>query len=115
MRNSLGETAAVDPDEFRKVCEELDVFEEDVPALLHEAMIEAFGDDARSAIYRFLDLQESLADGTLAEFQWTTDEDEVATPFAVIEAAAVVPLDETSARLDRAEWFREIMRRLPED
>lgn len=112
MRESLGQTAAVDPEAFRKACEDLDVWEDGEPATLYETMVEAFGDDAMSAAMRFLDLQESLVDGTLAEFQWTTDEEEVATPFAVIEAAAIAPLDEATARLDRKEWFDEIMRRL---
>ena len=112
MRDSLGQTAAIDPEQFRNVCEELDLWEDGVPAMLHEAMMEAFGDDAMSAAMRFLDLQESLGDGTLAEFQCSTDEDQVETPFAVIEAAAVAPLDEETGRLERAEWFREIMRRL---
>lgn len=112
MARQIGQTAAVDPDAFRDLCEEMVVWEDGEPADLWDTMSGAFGDDAYSATMRFLDLQSSLNDGTLAEFQCSTDDGRVATPYAVFEAAALAPLDEETSEIDRPLWFAEIMRRL---
>lgn len=112
MREILGSTAAVDPDDFREACDDLSVWEDGVSAMLFEHMCDVFEDDAISATFRFLDLGISLHDGTLAEFMASTDEGNVAVPYAIYEAAAVVPLDDETNLLDRPAWFREIMRRL---
>lgn len=112
MAWQIGMTAAVDPDLFRDLCEELKVWEEGDFSFQFEEVCCTFEDDATSAMARFLDLAVCLNDGTLAEFQCSTDDDRVATPYAVFEAAAVAPLDEETNLIDRPAWFEEIMRRL---
>ena len=102
----------LDPDQFREAFLELGYWEDDFPSDGFESMCEIFEEMGPAAWARYMDVTIAINAGEVTEMLCSTDDGREAIPYALIEAAAVVPMAFDGLTMDRSELLREAMRRL---
>ena len=103
----------VDPETFTAACVDLEVWDgwEDADPSL--ALADYFDpSEILAATLRFLNVAEALADDTLAEFTFDTDDGQTAIPTAVFWTAATAPFDDAERGLEPRAWRVAIIERI---